>query len=361
MDPILQENAIASAMNSIREHADAGAAISEVVTTTEEEANEVVAAANEVVAATNEVVTTTEEEAGAAEEAGTAEEAGAAADADAVLDAIVDAVILDDEEPEVVVPAVVPPLLETIIEENVSVPESITFKIPEPPANEVAVANDIAEPVNEIVVANEVARPANEVAQPANEVAVANDIAEPALDHAPANEVPPAAPSAQAELPKQTPSQAVLAVAEAVAVFAETCAAAAKTVSAAKTAAVATVDAISKVQAQAGKQATASAGAVQTQTAPVIKKYRAASYDHHDETYAKELTRIFSDYVDIVTQNKFMDFTDRLMREPRISRFCLLGAIGDYEKTTDGRKYPFPVIFTDAAFNYRPHQPCVIC
>ena len=334
MDPILQENSIASAMNSIREAtllrasevvADAGAAISEVVADASELAG---AAANEVVAA---------------------EEAGAATDADAVLDAIVDAVILDDEEPEVVVPAVVPPVLETILEENVSVPESITFKIPEPPANEIAPANEIEQqaPANEIAVA-----PVDEIQAPAEP---ANDTAEPALEPAPANEVPAAAPSAQAELPKQTPSQAVLAVAEAVAVFAEACAAAAKTVSAAKTAAVATVDAISKVQA------TASAGAVQTQTAPIIKKYRAASYDKHDETYAKELTRIFSDYVDIVTQNKFMDFTDRLMLEPRISRFCLLGAIGDYEKTTDGRKYPFPVIFTDAAFNYRPHQPCVIC
>ena len=303
MDPILQENAIASAMNSINEATlvrASEAAISELA------ASEVVADASEVVAAANEVVTTTEEE------------------ADAVLDAIVDAVILDDEEPEMIVPAVIPPVLETIIEENVSVPETITFKIPEPPA------------VTAVTVATEIQAPA---------VTVAPALAEPA------NEVPPAAPSAQAELPKQTPSNAVLAVAEAVAVFAEACAAAAKTVTAAKTAAVATVDAISKVSAP-----TASAGAE-----PVMKKYRAASYDKHDETYAKELTRIFNDYVDIETQIKFMEKTDELMSEPRISRFCLLGAISDYEKTTDSRKYPFPVIFTDAAFNYRPHQPCVIC
>ena len=118
------------------------------------------------------------------------------------------------------------------------------------------------------------------------------------------------------------------------------------------------------MQATAGTQATASAGAPVPASAgaePVMKKYRAASYDKHDETYAKELTRIFNDYVDIETQIKFMEKTDELMSEPRISRFCLLGAISDYEKTTDSRKYPFPVIFTDAAFNYRPHQPCVIC
>ena len=129
---------------------------------------------------------------------------------------------------------------------------------------------------------------------------------------------------------EQTPSESVLAVAEAVAVFAEACAAAAKVAADAKTAAA------------------------------NIKKYRAAQYDEHDNTYAKKLFSIFKRDVDEETQKRFNKFTDRLMSEPRINRFSLLGAISDYEKTDDGRKYPFPVSFTDEAFNYRPYQPCVV-
>lgn len=290
MDPILKENAIASALNSISAC---------------EVANEVDAGANEIDAeagaAANEVV---------ANEVDAANEVEVATYVRDALDEIVDAVVLDDEAPvateaplAVADDSVYPitltsiPLLdahtvlEPILEETDNVPphiEPAIIKIPEPPVAQVSAVAQVA-PVT--------------VAQLAAVAPVT---------------------VAQVTHVEQTPSESVLAVAEAVAVFAEACAAAAK-------------------------------------VASNIKKYRAAQYDEHDNTYAKKLFSIFKRDVDEETQKRFNKFTDRLMSEPRINRFSLLGAISDYEKTDDGRKYPFPVSFTDEAFNYRPYQPCIIC
>ena len=87
------------------------------------------------------------------------------------------------------------------------------------------------------------------------------------------------------------------------------------------------------------------------------KKYRAYYYDEHDTTYATELRHCFYKYVHALICERFNKFTDNLMDDPQISRSCLLNAIADFE-TADLR---LGTIFTDNAFNYRPHQACVIC
>ena len=87
------------------------------------------------------------------------------------------------------------------------------------------------------------------------------------------------------------------------------------------------------------------------------KKYRAYYYDEHDTTYATELRHCFYKYVHALICERFNKFTDNLMDDPQISRSCLLNAIADFG-TADLR---LGTIFTDNAFNYRPHQACVIC
>ena len=87
------------------------------------------------------------------------------------------------------------------------------------------------------------------------------------------------------------------------------------------------------------------------------KKYRTYFYDQYDTKYATELRHCFNTYVNSSICDQFNKFTDNLMDEPQISRSCLLNAIADFE-TADLR---LGTIFTDNAFNYRPHQACVIC
>jgi hypothetical protein len=84
------------------------------------------------------------------------------------------------------------------------------------------------------------------------------------------------------------------------------------------------------------------------------KKYRVASYDIHDETYAKQMQKYS-------LPDAFHKFTEGLMEEPRINRECLLDAIDDYNKTDSCDVFPLPVTFQNAALNFRPYQPCVIC
>ena len=85
------------------------------------------------------------------------------------------------------------------------------------------------------------------------------------------------------------------------------------------------------------------------------KKFRAFEYDIHDETYARSLSKMFTNH-DKNVQTQFNLFTDNLMADNQINRFCLLNAIDDYQKTEDGRKYPLNSIFKDNAFNFRPYQ-----
>ena len=82
-----------------------------------------------------------------------------------------------------------------------------------------------------------------------------------------------------------------------------------------------------------------------------IKKFRAYSYDIHDETYAKQM-QLYE------LPEEFKVFTDGLLAEPRIRRDCLLNAIDDYKKTSFPRLSP---AFDEAAHNCRPYQMCIIC
>lgn len=87
---------------------------------------------------------------------------------------------------------------------------------------------------------------------------------------------------------------------------------------------------------------------------PKEKPFRAASYDIHDETYAKTLKAIECDNA------AFNTFTENLMDEPRINRYSLLDAIEAYNLLTEAQVYPLSQRFQDEAFNCRPYQPCII-
>jgi len=83
------------------------------------------------------------------------------------------------------------------------------------------------------------------------------------------------------------------------------------------------------------------------------RPYRAAKYDENDEKYATQMKLHNIPYT-------FNEFTDDLMDEKYINRFGLLQAIDDYKKTEESKICPLPHTFQDAAFNYRPYQPCII-
>ena len=91
-----------------------------------------------------------------------------------------------------------------------------------------------------------------------------------------------------------------------------------------------------------------------------IKKFRAYSYDIHDETYATKLKKVYREYTTESAQKAFDNFTDNLMLETHIHRYSLLNAIDEYNKTEDGQKFPLTArygsIFEDNAFNFRPYQ-----
>jgi hypothetical protein len=83
------------------------------------------------------------------------------------------------------------------------------------------------------------------------------------------------------------------------------------------------------------------------------KKYRAEKYDNDDQTYAMQMKRY-------CIPPAFNEFTDGLMDETHINRFGLLQAIDDYNKTEDSKIFRLEAPFQDAAFNFRPYQPCCI-
>ena len=100
--------------------------------------------------------------------------------------------------------------------------------------------------------------------------------------------------------------------------------------------------------------------AVEVIAATIIKKYRSATYDVHDKTYATEVLAFFDrERVDV--QAKFNEFTDNLMAETHINRFSLLRAIDEYKSTASANEYLLSGAFEDMAFNCRPYQACVIC
>ena len=83
------------------------------------------------------------------------------------------------------------------------------------------------------------------------------------------------------------------------------------------------------------------------------KKYRAATYDIHDQTYATQMKRYN-------IPQAFNQFTDGLMDETHINRFSLLQAIDDYNKTEESKISQLESLFEDSAFNFRPYQACCI-
>ena len=83
----------------------------------------------------------------------------------------------------------------------------------------------------------------------------------------------------------------------------------------------------------------------------LLKKYRHLVYDNYDEMYARQMKTY-------AIPPEFNTFTDGLMNEQYISRSQLLDAIKDYNLTNPSNT--LSDVFIDNAFNYRPHQPCII-
>ena len=100
-------------------------------------------------------------------------------------------------------------------------------------------------------------------------------------------------------------------------------------------------------------ETSASAGSSACSPSTLRKIYRAATYDEYDEKYATHL-KIHK------IPDAFNTFTNGLMNEKYINRFSLLKAIDDYNKTEKSREFPLELAFENAAFNYRPYQPCII-
>lgn len=93
-----------------------------------------------------------------------------------------------------------------------------------------------------------------------------------------------------------------------------------------------------------------------------IKPYRFYTYDIHDTTYAKTLHESFQN-IDKQLQNEFNSFSDNLMLDKQINRFCLLDAIDDFKKSDNYKKNVINyhwINFIDLAFNCRPQQGCSI-
>ena len=86
------------------------------------------------------------------------------------------------------------------------------------------------------------------------------------------------------------------------------------------------------------------------------KKYRLANehYDEFDAMYAMKLKHYS-------LPDSFHEFTEGLMSEKYISRFKLLDAINDYKRAGLNKVNPLLINFEECAFNYRPHQGCLIC
>ena len=82
--------------------------------------------------------------------------------------------------------------------------------------------------------------------------------------------------------------------------------------------------------------------------------------DEHDETYANHLREIFLKYIPEHAQKAFNNYTDNLMAETRISRSILLEALHAFKATAEYVPADWPEVFDDAAFNFRPYQPCTI-
>ena len=86
-----------------------------------------------------------------------------------------------------------------------------------------------------------------------------------------------------------------------------------------------------------------------------MTKYRIANYDVYDKIYATEMKNSFL-YNTTETQAKFNEFTEQLMEDVQISRFKLLDAIHDYDRSEYVKRFPLTAGFKNNAWNFRPHQ-----
>jgi hypothetical protein len=99
-----------------------------------------------------------------------------------------------------------------------------------------------------------------------------------------------------------------------------------------------------------------------------LKPFRCSNYDKYDILYAAHMKTMYK-YVENDIKEEFNIFTENLINENSISRDKLLNAIDTFKyqykllknnDTDTNNDYSNWLRFTDAAFNYRPYQPCVI-
>jgi hypothetical protein len=96
----------------------------------------------------------------------------------------------------------------------------------------------------------------------------------------------------------------------------------------------------------------------------LLKPFRSSIYDNFDELYARHL-QIKYLYVEVDIKKEFNKYTENLLDERYICRNKLLDAIDKFGykfmiNKKDKYNYSGWTSFTDEAFNYRPHQPCII-
>jgi hypothetical protein len=96
----------------------------------------------------------------------------------------------------------------------------------------------------------------------------------------------------------------------------------------------------------------------------LLKLFRSTVYDNFDELYARHLKLKYV-YVEVDIKEEFNKHTEHLLDERYICRNKLLDAIDTFGykfmiNKKDKYAYSGWTGFTDEAFNYRPHQPCII-
>jgi hypothetical protein len=96
----------------------------------------------------------------------------------------------------------------------------------------------------------------------------------------------------------------------------------------------------------------------------LLKPFRSTIYDNFDELYARHLKNRYI-YVEVDVKEAFNKHTENLLDEKYICRNKLLDAIDTFGykfmlNKKDKYEYSGWTKFTDEAFNYRPHQPCII-
>ena len=89
-----------------------------------------------------------------------------------------------------------------------------------------------------------------------------------------------------------------------------------------------------------------------------MKPYREIEYSLYDTTYAQDV-RGYYNYFSLDLKKNFDKFTNFLLDEPQINRFCLLTAIAEFMKSGYNAGQEWPAIwncFVDKATNCRPNQ-----